>query len=175
MRFSRQEYWSGVPLPSPRTLYKVEQCCSTFFTPALSSTKGPSLAPVCPCRGGQRQFPKMFLLSRSEPQHVLGGVLLAGHIHILPRAKEDASRAHRCPVAEAVAVPLRHGLRSQPLGPGDELRGNRGNSRFPPRSLSGFAQSHGIEGGGEVLGPGVRAVGKSSESTQPRGRTRAQG
>ena len=100
---------------------------------------------------GERQFPKMFLLSRSEARHVLGGVLLAGHIHILPRAKEDTSRAHRCPVAEAVAVPLRHGLWSQPLSPGDELRGDRGNSRFPPWSLSGFA--HRVTG----LKAGVRS------------------
>ena len=32
MGFSRQEYWSGVPLPSPKNTFKLYQTCVTFFS-----------------------------------------------------------------------------------------------------------------------------------------------
>ena len=93
---------------------------------------------------------------------MLGGVPLARHVHILPRAEEDASSAHHCLVPEAVAMPLCCGLRPQPLSPGDELLGDCGNSRFPPWGLHGFAYR--VMGLKEGVRSGVQesgAVGKS--------------
>ena len=33
MEFSRQEYWSGLPLPSPKMKVKVAQSCPTLCNP----------------------------------------------------------------------------------------------------------------------------------------------
>ena len=98
---------------------------------------------------------------------MLGGVPLARHVHILPRAEEEASSAHRCLVAEAVAMPLGRGLQPQPLSPGDELLGDCGNSRFPPWGLHGFAYrvtglKAGVRSGVQESG----AVGKSGVCPQ---------
>ena len=59
-------------------------------------------------------------------------------------------------------MPLCRGLRSQPLSPGDELLGDRGNSHSPPRGLSGFA--HRVTGLKVGLRSGVQGSGSVGKS-----------
>lgn len=143
-----------------RTLFKAKQLFSKFSSSPLFH-RGPETCPFVPAEGESVSFPRCFC-SAVGATTVLGGVPLARHVHILPRAEEDALSAHHRPVAEAVAMPLRRGLRSQPLSPGDGPLGDCGNSRFPPWGLRSFAYrvtglKAGVRSGVQESG----AVGKS--------------
>ena len=120
MGFSRQEYWSGVPLPSPFDTYKfsLNKICLTYFTltggwncrgNVFDDWEEYSLLPTCPWLVSSHEFQKcfFFLFSFNEvacthqyPQSELHGLLAT----ILSQGSKS-HETHHCTVASGRHFP----------------------------------------------------------------------
>ena len=80
MAFSRQEYWSGVPSPSPRGAYTHTQICIqgwctkwedlyTLFTERAFCKDGKTLQAVLLVQSSQNQNPRRFFMYRNWESH----------------------------------------------------------------------------------------------------------